>query len=233
MHQLENKVILVTGADDAIGAPLAVAFAKQGANVVLLGKVVKNLEAVYDEIEKNNGPQPALYPLHLGGATLEHYQELNEIILRQYGHLDGLVHASIYLPLLTPLHLLKPTDWAEIMHINLTAPFMLTQALIPSLQKPTHASVIFTLESHIQKAYWHSYAVAHAGLVAMLKVFADEWENQTICFNGIETGILQTPVRQRLFPGEDITQYPLPETIAPYYIDLLVNKSKGQIIEVN
>ncbi|HEY3700328.1 MAG TPA: SDR family NAD(P)-dependent oxidoreductase, partial [Spongiibacteraceae bacterium] len=65
---LHGRVILVTGAGDGIGRAAAIAFAAHGATVILLGKTIAKLEAVYDEIENAGHPQPAIYALKLGGA---------------------------------------------------------------------------------------------------------------------------------------------------------------------
>lgn len=59
---LQGKTILVTGAGAGIGKAAAIAFAKHGATVILLGKTVKKLEAVYDLIEQAGYPKPAIVP---------------------------------------------------------------------------------------------------------------------------------------------------------------------------
>ena len=66
---LEDRIILVTGAGDGIGRAAALAYAAHGATVVLLGKSVAKLEAVYDQIEAAHGPISAIYPMHLEGAS--------------------------------------------------------------------------------------------------------------------------------------------------------------------
>ncbi|MGL5397778.1 MAG: SDR family NAD(P)-dependent oxidoreductase, partial [Shewanella sp.] len=64
---LKDKTILVTGAGAGIGRAAAIEFAKHGATVILLGKTVKKLEAVYDVIEQAGYPTPAIVPLDLKG----------------------------------------------------------------------------------------------------------------------------------------------------------------------
>ena len=66
---LANKTILVTGAGDGIGKEASLHYAKYGASVILLGRTVKKLELVYDEIVANGGAEPAIVPLDLLGAT--------------------------------------------------------------------------------------------------------------------------------------------------------------------
>ncbi len=64
---LKGKVILVTGAGDGIGRQAAISYAQHGATVILLGRTVKKLESVYDEIEAAGYPQPAIIPLDMMG----------------------------------------------------------------------------------------------------------------------------------------------------------------------
>mgnify|MGYP000334938273 CR=1 FL=1 len=66
---LQQRVILITGAGSGIGAAVAVACARHGATVILLDKIVRNLEQVYDAIEASGGPQAAIYPMNLEGAA--------------------------------------------------------------------------------------------------------------------------------------------------------------------
>ena len=100
---LENKIILITGAGAGIGKEAAITYAKLGATVILLGKTVSKLEAVYDEIIALGLAEPAIIPLDLKGATKQNYIDMSATIANQFGRLDGaLLNASI-LGELTPL----------------------------------------------------------------------------------------------------------------------------------
>ncbi len=65
---LKDRVILVTGAGEGIGRQAAISYAAHGATVILLGRTVAKLEAVYDEIEALDYAQPAIIPLDLQGG---------------------------------------------------------------------------------------------------------------------------------------------------------------------
>ena len=125
---LESRVILVTGAGDGIGKTAAKSFAAHGATVVLLGRTVTKLEAVYDEIEGSGHPQPAIYPMNLEGAAPKDYQDLADTLEREFGRLDGLLHNATNLGSLTPLEHYDLELWAKVMQVNLHAPFLLTRA---------------------------------------------------------------------------------------------------------
>src|SRR6056297_1026128 len=94
---LKDKVILVTGAGDGLGQAAAKAYAAHGATVVLLGRTIPKLEKTYDAIVAAGGPEPALYPLNLEGATPKDYEQLAETLNEQFGGLHGLLHSAAIL----------------------------------------------------------------------------------------------------------------------------------------
>ena len=97
------------------------------------------------------------------------YDRLADTIDREFGKLDGLVHAAALLGDRTPLEQYDVPTWCRVLHVNLTAPFILTQVLLPNLRKSPDASVIFVSASVARKprAYWGAYAVSKAGLEAV------------------------------------------------------------------
>lgn len=221
---LAGKTILVTGAGDGIGAVAAKTFAAHGATVILTGKTIPKLEKVYDEIIAANNPEPAIYPIDFTGASVDDYAKMAETIEKNFGQLDGLLHNAAQLGLMTPLSSYTPTDWVKTIHTNLTAPFLLTQALIPLLMKAENASIIFTTDRVGQNpnAYWGAYGVSKAGIDNLMVTLAEELENTTnIRVNSIEPGAIRTALRRNAFPGEVPTEVPLPESIMPCYLYLM------------
>ena len=161
---LKDRVILVTGASDGIGAAAAKSFAAHGATVVLLGRNIRKLEKVYDEIEALGAPQPAIYPMNLDGAATKDYTALAETLDKEFGRLDGLLHNAALLGTLTPLDQYDLEQWAKVMQVNLHAPYLLTRAVLPLLRNTTDASVIFTSSQVGRKgrAYWGAYGITNA-----------------------------------------------------------------------
>ena len=226
---LKDRIILITGAGDGIGAAVAKDCASKGATVILLGKTVKKLEKVYDEIVAAGHPEPAIYPLDLLQAREEHYEQLADIIEKEFGKLDGLVHNAGLLGSLIPLANHSSEQWVKVMQVNLHAPYLITQACLPLLKKSDSASIIFVSSSVGRKgrAYWGAYAASKAACENLMQTLADELEDNTnIRVNSLNPGATRTAMRRIAFPGEDPSTLPEPEAIAHAYIYLLGSDSE-------
>lgn len=226
---LENKVILVTGAGDGIGRAAALSYAQHGATVILLGRTIEKLEAVYDEIEAAGYPQAAIYPVHLRGAAMKDYEDLANTVEREFGRLDGLLHNAGVLGQRRTLAQTTVDSWDEVLHVNLTAPFMMTQALLPMLAAAENASIILTSSSVGRKgrAFWGAYAVSKFGTEGMMQILAEEeFELNNIRVNSINPGATQTVMRRTAYPGENPQSNPLPEVIMPLYLYLMCDASQ-------
>lgn len=236
MHCLKDKVILVTGAGDGIGAVAAKTFSEYGATVILLGKTTPKLEIVYDEIVNAGFAQPAIIPLDLEKATTEQYAGLAETIEQEFDHLDGLLHNAAMFGGLIPISQFDENLWEQITKINLHAPFLLSKAMIPLLKKSQDASMIFTSSSVAQqgRAYWGAYGVTKAAADNLMGILADELEIDTpIRVNSIDPGKVRTRMRALAYPGEDPLTVPAPEEIMNAYLYLMSAESKdvnGKII---
>ena len=227
---LKERVIVVTGASDGIGHAVSRGLAAHGATVVLLGKTIKKLESVYDEIMQAGGPMPGIYPMDLRGATYKDHEDLAAVLAREYGRLDGLLHNAGMLGERAPIEHHEIQIWQQVMQVNLTAPFLLTKACLPLLYKSADASVVFTASSVGRKprAYWAAYAVSKAGLEALSTMLADETEFRgTLRVNSFNPGAVRTEMRRLAFPAEDRGQLPAPEQLLPAYLYLLGPDSRG------
>lgn len=229
---LDGRVILVTGAGNGIGAAVAKAYASHGASVILLDKNIPALEQVYDDIVANESPVPALYPLDLQGANIPDYDALAKSIHDNFGRLDGLVHCAASLGQIAPVQHQDPKVWLETLHINLTAPYLLTRACLTLLQQQT-ASIVFTTDNHKDTAYWAGYGIAKAGIESLSKQLADELESEgRVRVNSVDPGTVQTKLHARAFPALDPTSYAEPDDIVATYLYLMADdslKSNGQL----
>jgi NAD(P)-dependent dehydrogenase (short-subunit alcohol dehydrogenase family) len=234
-HSLKEKTILITGAASGIGEAVAIAYAQQGATVILLDKSIPKLEKVYDAIINKEYSTPAIYPLDLQGASIPDYEELADKIHDNFGGLDGLVHCAASLGQLAPIEHQDPKVWLETLHVNLTAPYLLTRACLPKMQLRNKASIIFTTDVHKENAYWAGYGIAKAGIEALSKQLANELEaEERVRVNCIDPGNVQTELHAKAFPAIDPNSLVKPQSVVASYLYLMGNDSlkiTGELIK--
>ena len=227
---LAGRVILITGAGGGLGRALALECARAGASVILSGRNAAKLDRVYDEIEKSGGPQPAIATLDLAAATAADYDNLAKIIDGEFGKLDGLVHCAALLGDRTPLEQYDVPTWCKVLHVNLTAPFILTQVLLPNLRKSADASIIFVSSGVVtnQRPYWGAYAVSKSGLESVRSMLSQELEGEpNIRVNSVNPGRMRTAMRAAAYPAEDPNTLPAPVSVSGIFLYLLSALSRG------
>ncbi len=225
-----GRVILVTGAGDGIGRAVALALAAHGATVVLLGKTQRKLESVYDEIVAAGQPRPALMPFNLETATAQGYDAVHDTLASEFGRLDGIAHVAGILGARSPIDHYDVPMWCRVLHVNLTAAFILTQVTLPLLRKSPDASVVFTSSGVGRKgrAYWGAYAVSKFGTEGLMQVLASELAGTTrIRANSLNPGPVRTRMRLQAFPGEDRSNLAEPDAVTAPYLFLLGPDSAG------
>lgn len=235
---LNGKTILVTGAGDGIGRVAALTYARYGATVLLLGRTSSKLEYVYDEIESLGGKQPAMLPMNLEGATYAEMQQLEGLINKEVGQLDGILHNAGMLGQLTPLEMYDVDTFAQVMKVNFTSTFMLTQALLPLLKDAENGSIVFTsstVGTH-PRAFWGAYALSKQAVEGMSDIFTQETQNTTnLRFNCVNPGGTRTNMRAHAYPGESPMSLKTPEDIMAGYVCLMSDASigvRGQVVEL-
>ena len=202
--------------------------ARAGATVIMLGRDLGSLEYAYDAVVDAGLTEPILYPLDLEGATPENYQDLQDNILSQFGKLDGVVHNASILGAQMPIEQYDIKLWYSTLQINLSAPFMLTQFLIPALLKSNDARVIFISSSVGRKAraYWGAYSVSKFGIEGFAKTLSEELEKTHISVSTVTPGKMRTEMRRAAYPAEDSSKVPLPEEKSQAIVYLLSTLSK-------
>jgi len=225
---LEHKIILVTGAGDGIGRVAAKTFAAHGATVILVGRTLQKLEMVYDEIEAAGHPQAAFYPIDFQIANEQAFIDMCNAISEEFDHLDGILHNAGDLGQRTPLANYAPDVWMRLMQVNVNAPFLLTQAVMPLLERAANASILFTGSSvgYKGRAYWGAYAVSKAAAENLMQTLADELEETTrIRCNSINPGATRTKMRAGAYPAEDPTTLKTPQDLMRDYLFLMSDAS--------
>jgi len=224
---LQGRIVLVTGASAGIGKAVALDYARHGATVILLAKELDKLEQVYDEIDHAGYPQAAIYPMNLEGASPKEYDDLVNTLSDEFGQLDGLLNNAGWVGGLTPLRHYDVQRWIQVLTINLNAPFLLTKACLPILERSQDPAIVFSTDDCL-KAYWGAYGVAKHALAGLLRILAAELNGEKpIRVNGIDTGPVRTWLRMQNYPGEDPNTLTTPEQVTTAFLYFMGPDSKG------
>jgi NAD(P)-dependent dehydrogenase (short-subunit alcohol dehydrogenase family) len=223
-----DRIIMVTGATRGIGKAVATALVKLGATVILHGRKAKTLEALYQSL-KPLGPEPAVAQIDFERAQGDAYQQLTDEIEKRYGRLDAVLHNAGILGDRSPIEDYDIGLWQKVLHVNLTAPFILTRCLFPLLKASDDASLVFTTSGvgNVGRAFWGAYSVSKFGTEGLSQILAAENEANGIRSNLINPGSTRTEMRRSAYPAEDPETLPRPEDIVTAYLYLLGRGSKG------
>lgn len=225
---LSGRTILITGAGDGLGAATARAAGRAGAEVILLGRSVRKLESIYDDIVAAGGPDPGIIPLDLEGATPDDYLDIADRIAAQCTRLHTLIHNAAIAGPLTPIAQYPPLEWIRVMQVNLNAPMMLTQACLPLLHHDASPAVLFIGDERRQ-AFWGAYGVAKTGLAGLADILRAELAGSVpIRVEMIYPGPMRTGLRAHAFPGEVAAETPpVDEAVAQIMAKLSERRPNG------
>jgi NAD(P)-dependent dehydrogenase (short-subunit alcohol dehydrogenase family) len=218
-QRLAGRLALVTGATRGIGRAVSLAYAREGAHLILVGRTAGALEDVDDEI-RDLGGEATLLTLDLRKA--DKIDALGPTLYQRWDRLDILVGNAGVLGPLSPLGHISADAWAEVIDINLSANFRLLRTLDPLLRRSAAGRAIFVSSGAAtsRQAYWGPYAASKAALEALVGCYANEVANTNVRANIISPGPIRTRMRAKAFPGEDAATLRTPEDITETFIHL-------------
>jgi len=241
---LEDRVVLIVGATGALGRASALACADAGAKVILLGRKVRALEKLYDEIEGTHAGHAAIYPLDLAGASPKDYDDLAVTVGREFGRLDGIVFCAAHFDGLQALVDIKPEAWLRAQQVIVNAPFLIVQACAALLTRldetaapANDASVVFVLDDPARagKAFWGAYGVAKHGLAGLVAILHDEWENARVRVHALLPAPMKSMLRRTAYFGENTIELPGGEVAANAVVYLLGDdgaSARGKLLDL-
>lgn len=216
MTTAQNRTALITGASRGLGLALARALARDGWALLLDARGADALEAARHEL----AAQTRVVAL-AGDVTDAAHREALADAARQLGGLNAVVNnASILGPSPRPALLDYPLDVLEAVYReNVIAPLALLQAVRPAL-KPSARILNITSDAAVEQyAGWGGYGSSKAALEQLSHVLAAEQPEWRVYW--VDPGDMRTQMHQEAFPGEDISDRPLPETSVPGLLVLL------------
>lgn len=234
---LTGRVVLVTGAYGGLGGAVARAATRAGATVVVSGKRQRQLEQLYDAMLAEGLAAPVIHPLDMETATPREYAALADGLRHDFGRLDGIAHCAASFAGLTPLAMHKPDDWLRAMHVNVNAPFALTQACLPLLQEAADSAVVFVLDDpqRLARAHWGAYGASKAALERLAAILHEETDESPLRVHALLPAPMRTRLRRQAYFGEDTMRHPLPEAAAEALVWLLSAQAsplRGQLLDL-
>jgi 3-oxoacyl-[acyl-carrier protein] reductase len=190
MESLQGHVALVTGASQGIGRACAITLAKAGATVALAARNEEKLKEAVAQIEGEGGKAAAF---RLDVASEEAVKSTVKEITAQLGKIDILVNnAGITRDGL--LLRMKRADWDEVMTTNLSAPFLLIQAVLSGMMKQRWGRIIniTSVVGEVGAAGQANYASSKAGLIGLTLSVAREVASRNITVNAVAPGYIAT-----------------------------------------
>lgn len=242
-NKLKDKVALITGADSGIGRAVAIAFAKEGAKVIIsyLNEQV-DAEQTKTCIERYGGT----CALIMGDLCSETFcKQLVENVVQQFGTLDILVNnAAVQFPQ-NSLEAITKTQLETTFDVNLFSMFYITQGALKHMKQGSciiNTTSITAYEGHDKLM---DYASTKGAIVAFTRSLSQSIINQGIRVNAVAPGPIWTPLIVSSFSKEEVSQFgkntPMkragqPFELAPTYVYLASNDSSyvsGQVLHVN
>jgi len=193
MFGLDGKVALVTGATGGIGAEIARALHRQGARVALSGTRREVLETLAAEL----GEGAIAVPADLSDPAAP--QALVEQVEKAFGQLDILVNNAGFTRDGLAMRM-SDKDWADVLEVDLAAPFRLARAAMRGMMKRRSGRIISigSISGITGNAGQANYAAAKAGLIGMSKALAQELASRNITVNVVAPGFIRTPMTDAL-----------------------------------
>lgn len=220
---LEEKVVLITGASQGLGKALALAFAKEGAALVINSRSEENIRPVAQEAESLGAEVLAIAADVSKGADVE---KLVGAAVDRFGRIDALINNAGVLGPRTKLEEHTEEEWRQVIDANLTGPFLVTKAVIPHM--PEGGSIINVVSgaSAGPRANWGAYAISKFGVEGLTGNLAIELEERGIRVNAVDPGGMRTDMRAAAYPEEDPQTRITPEENTAVFLYLASNESK-------
>ena len=219
---LGGKVVVVTGASQGLGRALALAFAREGVHLVINSRSRDSLGLVAGETEETGAEVLAVSADVSVGSDVE---RLVDESVRRFGRIDVLVNNAGLLGPRVPIEEYPEDEWRRILDANLTAPFLLSKAVIPHMPEGGSIVNVTSGVSVEGRAEWGAYSVSKFGVESLTQILAAELKDRGIRVNSVDPGGMRTEMRAAAYPDEDPTTRITPEENTAVFLYLASDES--------
>ncbi|HUL31583.1 MAG TPA: SDR family NAD(P)-dependent oxidoreductase [Thermodesulfobacteriota bacterium] len=187
--RLKGKVALITGSSRGIGKEIAKGFAKEGADIIVNGRMLEKAKPVAKEIEGLGVRTMAI------GADVSSSQEVNgmaEEAVKAFGRIDLLVNNAGVNPFILEAEKIKEEGWDQVLDVNLKGVFLCCQAVGKKMIQQGGGRIIniSSTAGMIGEQGFLPYCVSKAGVMTLTRILAYEWSRYNISVNAIAPGLI-------------------------------------------
>jgi len=212
LFSLSGKTALVTGGGRGIGLAIAKGMAEHGADVAIVARSKEQLEATARQIQADTGRKIRPFPFDLG--RIEGIDEFFESVIAETNDIDILVNCA-GTTIRGPAEDVDLKTWNQVIEVNLTSAFVLSQAFCRHRKQSGRAGRIINIGSltcHGARPTTAAYASSKGGLLMLTKTLAVEWAKYNINVNAIGPGYIATELTEPLRTDEDFNKWVLSKT---------------------
>ncbi len=221
---LEGKVAMVTGASQGLGRALALAYAKEGARIVINSRQEESIRPVAEEAESRGAEVLALAADVSRSADVE---RLVGAAARRFGRVDVLVNNAGVLGPRVAIVDYPEDEWRLVIDANLTGPFLVSKAVIARMPRGGSIVNVVSGVSVEGRPGWGAYSVSKFGVEGLTQILADELKERGIRVNAVDPGGMRTEMRAAAYPEEDPMTRITPEENTGVFLYLASDESKG------
>ncbi len=221
---LQGKVALITGASQGLGRALALAYAKEGARLVINSRSEEGLRPVAGEIERIGAEVLAV------AADVSRGEDARRLVdeaVGRFGGIDVLVNNAGLLGPRVAIEEYPEDEWRRVIDANLTGPYLVSKAAIPHLREGASIINVVSGVSVEGRAEWGAYSVSKFGMEGLSQILAAELEDRGVRSNAVDPGGMRTDMRAAAYPEEDPQTRITPEENTAVFLYLASDESKG------
>ena len=221
---LQGKVALITGASQGLGKALALAYAKEGASLVVNSRSEGSIRPVAEEVERLGVKVLAVAADVSKG---EDARRLVDVAVAEFGGIDVLVNNAGLLGPRVAIEDYPEDEWRRVIDANLTGPYLISKAAIPHIREGGSVINVVSGVSVEGRAEWGAYSVSKFGVEGLSQILAAELEDRDIRSNAVDPGGMRTDMRAAAYPEEDPQTRITPEENTAVFLYLASDESKG------
>jgi NAD(P)-dependent dehydrogenase (short-subunit alcohol dehydrogenase family) len=225
-NRLFGKVALVTGGSRGIGNAVAAAYVREGARVFICARNEESVARAVLEIRNNGGEIDGV------AGDVGNPADVNRIVQGasgKYGAIDVLVNNASLLGPRVPIADYPLPAWEEVLRVNITGVFLMTQKVLHLMMPQQNGSIINVSSGvgRVGKPLWGAYAASKFAVEGFTQMLAEEVKDFGIRVNAVNPGATRTEMRAAAYPDENPLKLPVPEKIVPVFVYLASDASRA------